>query len=239
MRRSLLSLAVILTFSTPALADTTVTEGFDNEGNPTSVLNWPGNATVTPTAGTVDLVKSGEYGISCAGIGGSCIDLDGSTGNGGTISSNSYTFSAGQLITLSFSLAGNQRGAGADDFFAGFQFGGNTSIANYTLGGSFGGFNIGGFTTSGITSFTSIADSAPFSTYSLSFNALTAGSLRAIVGTSSTDNQGPVLDNFRLSIAGGVPEPMTWALMILGFGVIGGAMRRRAAPAMTVRATIA
>jgi hypothetical protein len=27
--------------------------------------------------------------------------------------------------------------------------------------------------------------------------------------------------------AGGVPEPATWAMMILGFGVIGGAMRRR------------
>jgi hypothetical protein len=27
--------------------------------------------------------------------------------------------------------------------------------------------------------------------------------------------------------AGGVPEPATWAMMILGFGVVGGAMRRR------------
>ena len=26
---------------------------------------------------------------------------------------------------------------------------------------------------------------------------------------------------------GGVPEPATWALMILGFGAVGGAMRRR------------
>ncbi|MFM6852519.1 MAG: PEPxxWA-CTERM sorting domain-containing protein [Sphingopyxis sp.] len=30
------------------------------------------------------------------------------------------------------------------------------------------------------------------------------------------------------AVAGGVPEPMTWGLMILGFGMIGGAMRRRA-----------
>lgn len=37
---------------------------------------------------------------------------------------------------------------------------------------------------------------------------------------------------------GGVPEPMTWALMILGFGVIGGAMRRRSA-AVTTRLTYA
>jgi hypothetical protein len=30
-----------------------------------------------------------------------------------------------------------------------------------------------------------------------------------------------------LSLTAGVPEPMTWALMILGFGLVGGAMRRR------------
>lgn len=32
---------------------------------------------------------------------------------------------------------------------------------------------------------------------------------------------------------GGVPEPTSWALMILGFGVIGGAMRRRRAQVRT------
>ncbi|KQS04194.1 hypothetical protein ASG11_07965 [Sphingomonas sp. Leaf357] len=30
--------------------------------------------------------------------------------------------------------------------------------------------------------------------------------------------------------AGAVPEPATWAMMIMGFGLVGGAMRRRAAP---------
>jgi hypothetical protein len=30
-----------------------------------------------------------------------------------------------------------------------------------------------------------------------------------------------------LALAGGVPEPGTWALMILGFGLVGGALRRR------------
>jgi len=38
-------------------------------------------------------------------------------------------------------------------------------------------------------------------------------------GLSITDDSGP---------AGAVPEPTTWALMILGFGLAGGAMRRRA-----------
>ena len=30
-----------------------------------------------------------------------------------------------------------------------------------------------------------------------------------------------------MSVAGGVPEPATWAMMIAGFGAVGGAMRRR------------
>ncbi len=34
-----------------------------------------------------------------------------------------------------------------------------------------------------------------------------------------------VVDNFRIDVAG-VPEPSTWALMILGFGAVGGAIRR-------------
>lgn len=41
---------------------------------------------------------------------------------------------------------------------------------------------------------------------------------------------GLALDN--VSIAG-VPEPATWAMMILGFGLIGGAMRRRTRQSLT------
>ncbi|RYG88448.1 MAG: PEP-CTERM sorting domain-containing protein [Alphaproteobacteria bacterium] len=37
------------------------------------------------------------------------------------------------------------------------------------------------------------------------------------------------------SLPGGVPEPSTWAMMILGFGVMGSAMRRRAVLADTLR----
>ncbi|WP_203310514.1 PEPxxWA-CTERM sorting domain-containing protein [Sphingomonas beigongshangi] len=35
-------------------------------------------------------------------------------------------------------------------------------------------------------------------------------------------------DNLSVNVAGAVPEPATWALMILGMGAIGFAMRRRA-----------
>ena len=51
-----------------------------------------------------------------------------------------------------------------------------------------------------------------------------------VMGTSSasTSNTADVGSSFRFSpVASAVPEPAAWALMILGFGVVGYAMRRR------------
>lgn len=48
--------------------------------------------------------------------------------------------------------------------------------------------------------------------------------LRATLNISSTPD---TLINYQMSLFG-LPEPSTWALMILGFGGIGAAMRRRA-----------
>lgn len=50
------------------------------------------------------------------------------------------------------------------------------------------------------------------------------GNQLAINWSGMAFNQG---DHVTLSFAGGVPEPATWALLILGFGAIGMAMRRR------------
>jgi len=49
------------------------------------------------------------------------------------------------------------------------------------------------------------------------------------VGKIAT-NQGPV------TVPGAVPEPATWAMMIGGFGMVGGAMRRRRTAAKVVAA---
>ena len=47
------------------------------------------------------------------------------------------------------------------------------------------------------------------------------------------------IDNFTIAAAtGAVPEPSTWALLILGFGAVGGAMRRRTAVATRTRAAL-
>lgn len=42
-----------------------------------------------------------------------------------------------------------------------------------------------------------------------------------------------VLDN--ITIAGAVPEPATWAMMLIGFGAVGAAMRRRKRTELTFR----
>ncbi|MEP6982025.1 MAG: PEPxxWA-CTERM sorting domain-containing protein [Sphingomicrobium sp.] len=50
-----------------------------------------------------------------------------------------------------------------------------------------------------------------------------------IYGTTS----GPTyLDDFVINVGGGVPEPSTWAMMLLGFGAMGVAMRRRRSKAL-------
>lgn len=63
---------------------------------------------------------------------------------------------------------------------------------------------------------------------------LTFGSLQIrSVTFSTTDPQGFSFDNFTFDTTA-VPEPATWALLIAGFGVIGGDLRRRRALAAPV-----
>ena len=37
------------------------------------------------------------------------------------------------------------------------------------------------------------------------------------------------VDNFQIAGAGGIPEPATWAMMLMGFGGLGAMLRRRRA----------
>ena len=43
----------------------------------------------------------------------------------------------------------------------------------------------------------------------------------------SADGNSIYADNITFTLGGAVPEPATWAMMIAGFGLVGGAMRRR------------
>jgi PEP-CTERM motif len=228
MRTAMLALAASAALASPACAQ--VNEDFDGEGNDNSVLNWPGNANVSVPDGTVDLVRSGEFGITCAGGSGSCIDLDGSTNAGGSLRSSTYSFQAGDLINFVFLASSNQRNPNSDNLQYGFSFGSSTSLIGLFQTTPTASGNLGSFSTSGFGTASFVPGNAGFGSYGLRFRAGNAGSLSYFIsdlnGTNTGDNQGPIIDNISLSI-GAVPEPGTWAMMILGFGLIGGALRTR------------
>jgi len=182
----------------PATA-VTFTDNFDAENGGASMLNYTGFANFT-TIGQVDLVKSGDYNITCSG---SCVDLDGTSGPGGLLS-GVFHYNAGDVVTLSFDLGGSQRIANGLDNFTVVLF-------STTDGNVFDAFDV--------------ASTDPFKNYSYFFTASGTGSVQFSLGTDSQDNIGPLLDNVSLNIAP-VPEPATWAMMMLGFGVIGLSMRR-------------
>lgn len=219
---STVALAASLAVAAPASAATVFSDNFNSE---TAALNYAGFANFS-VAGNVDLVSTGTFGISCPG---NCVDLDGSSGPGSITSLASFAFNTGDMIRLFFDLGGSQRSSAFDGYSFGFNFAGATTLLDY-------GFNLSGTdlivipstSTTGISTSTSIAGTDPFSTRSVFFTAGSSGSLTFNFGTSSGDNIGPLLDNVRLDVTpGAVPEPSTWAFMLVGFGAIGMAMRRR------------
>ena len=219
----------LATFAAPASASVGYSNGFVGETGGVSQLNYTGFSGLTVTDGTVDLVRSGDYGITCAGGAGSCVDLDGSTGNAGLTSSNSFAFNAGDRVALSFLFSGNQRGGANDAFHIQFDFSGPVSGTWGRESTVFGSASFGAFSGAiGLfRDITSIPPGFGMSDYSLFFIADNAGAASFSFQDGGNDNVGIVIDNVSLDIGAPVPEPSTWAMMILGFGVVGAASRRR------------
>jgi hypothetical protein len=123
---------------------------------------------------------------------------------------------------LTWSGSGNQNAGWTNQFY-----GGSTTVYPNTWCCSYGGTPIGQ-TTSGFR-VESALDPATIKFFAY-----------AVFGTAP-DGDGHFNTSYNpgyegvVSLAGGVPEPATWALMILGFGAIGGAMRRRQSVAAKVR----
>jgi PEP-CTERM motif-containing protein len=69
-----------------------------------------------------------------------------------------------------------------------------------------------------------------FDTFDFNFIAAGPTTILSIIGENSRDSDA-ILDNISVATAAedvpGVPEPSTWAMMLLGFGAVGVAMRRR------------
>lgn len=176
--------------------------------------------------GNVDLVAQvNPFGITqCPGV---CVDLDGTTGPG-RITSIPIAFTAGQLLTFTFDVSGNQRNPGPDQFLFTVTFGQPTDITGFNGFGAIdlGQVNPGDYT--GLLTLGTYSESLPGNrallTYGLVWTPQTSGTMQLSFWTTSADNIGPILDNVLVTQ---VPEPATWAMLIAGFGLVGAAARRR------------
>ena len=236
MRNQLLIAAAALVAAIPAQAGVVYSNNFDTEGTTSTPVSSLTGLTITD--GTVDLVTGGDYGIICRNGSFGCIDLDGSTGDAGVIrSASTYSYNAGDLISLALSIGGSQvDGYGTNGVNFGFEFAALSSFTySFSVNGAVlfsdvygpsAGFNIFGG---------GIPFDAPFDDLVLSIRPTTGGALSFYIADGviepsdvTNDNVGLVLDNLSLDITA-VPEPTTWAMMIGGFGLVGGTLRRRSA----------
>lgn len=180
----------------------------DNFNSDAQMLNWTGDATFSslpqPVAygqPSTDLIGTGFYDLQPGN--GNYVDLDGSTGYGnvpfaGILESNA-TFGPGSY-TLSFDLAGNLRGAYAQTTYVGLITGGTPQL---------------------LAALTP-PNTQPFMLYSYTFS--TGGGQLYFVDSGPSDQQGNLLDNVTMS---SVPEPGSWALMLIGFAGLGLVARSR------------
>jgi Protein of unknown function (DUF642)/PEP-CTERM motif len=190
--RSWSAAAAALFIGVSAQAAPIFSDDFGNQ--PFSLNTAPTGWTVT--SGTVDVVTAGFC------VSGSCVDLDGSTGDAGVLS-RSFNLVAGTLYTLTFDLSGNKRG-GLDDVTVGF--------------GSASRF------------FDDLAANAPYATYTLDFTPGVDGSYAISFSNAGGDNVGALLDNVSIATRNGgtVPEPASAALLLAALLGAVAATRRRA-----------
>ena len=230
MQKLILTALAAVACSAPASAAVVYSNNFNAENGGNTALNYNSFNGLSVTNGTVDLVKSGDFGIICAGGSGACVDLDGSTGDAGLTSSGSYAFAKGERVSLSFLFSGNQRGVLPNDFFrTRFNFTPNTAGTFKSNSTTFGPTTYGTF--GNVPAFRvdifNIPPSFAMTDFTFIFEAFTPGSLTFSFEDFGNDNVGVIIDNVSLDISA-IPEPASWAMMIAGFGLVGLGLRRRA-----------
>ena len=200
-----------------AVAPANAATPFDLEGETTGVF-----PSVTVMDGSLSLTITSEARAGTVFIGGSGVGLVGqgavaNLGGGvffGAFAPMRFTF-GGVLDSVTFNYGDN---GGDDD--------NPVSVSAFTAAGTLLG-NVGGGYNAGETGGRSIT--AAFS--GASYYILSSGSADGNPNSLLWD-----VASYTLAGGGGVPEPATWALMILGFGAVGGAMRRRSGRAVAVAA---
>jgi len=170
----------------------------------------PGSTFLTLDAGSTAIDGWLVGGDSIDYIGGYWQPQDGArsidlSGNANGSVSQTFATTLGQDYLVNFFLAGNPDGGPAAKVAISSATGGPVQSNTFTVTGSDSHANMG------------------WQPYQYRFTA--TGTSTTLSFASATDTAfGPALDN--VSIAS-VPEPAAWALMLVGFGGLGAAMRRR------------
>lgn len=107
-------------------------------------------------------------------------------------------------------------------------------------GGSYGSSDLGCCYSTGTASLTNgrLTGFDLYTDYMSDDARITNGGWSSSIYDFSEDGSGTIFWGGSWTLAGAVPEPSAWAMLIVGFGAIGAAMRRRAA-GLTQMATIA
>lgn len=202
---ALTALAAIGFASTNSVRAASVTtllqDNFNQENRRVGLLNYNQFANWNVIKQSVDLIGNGYFDFLPGN--GLYVDMDGSTGQAGTIQSKTiFDFQPGDTVDLSFQLAGNQRNNVTDSVTVSL---GNLFIETFSLPRS-----------QGFTNFTRSFTVASITKATLDFKAI------------GGDNFGLLLDNVTLTKS--VPEPGS-IMGLLAFGAFGAtSLRKRKQP---------
>jgi hypothetical protein len=198
---STLAAAALLAGAGAANAGVVISDNFDSD---TAVLNWAGDSVFLsiPQPGNVPGQPSVDLVGDADGFGnlafsGNSVDLDGSTGTGFSPAGEIQSIASLATGTYTVDFVAAGNLRGAPEQSLIVSIGGQSQTLNIPAGQGYQAYHL---TFSGASGQVSFTDSGPAS------------------------QQGNLIDNVVVS---SVPEPATWAAMLIGFGGIGAALRRR------------